>query len=360
MPVMFSKFNNSYSSYSQYICECAPIFKEIFLNNNAEIKNSFEEEKHRDVNKYLYGPLYSFTNNVGKMHRPLTFVATYLALTKGDVSSLDKIMPIACAIENFQNAALIHDDIADSSELRRGKPCLHTTEGEGIAINSGDFGLASTIGGVVKYFKRSKFSNEKKLEIINQLIYMEYMTIEGQAMDLGWARDERFDITEDDYLCMAIKKTAYYSFAIPCVLAAICADKNEDIQNKLNNFGKKIGLAFQIQDDVLNLVGNDKNKDFRSDIVEGKRTLIICRALNVLCDNEKNILIDILQSHTKDFDKLNNAVEILESCGAIDYSKKMSFDLCDEARSILRDTLEDSQWKDILLDMTNWAVNRRA
>ena len=82
-------------------------------------------------------------------------------------------------------AALIHDDIADGGQLRRGKACMHIEQGEGIAINAGDYGLACTVGGVVEALRNSSYSEKKILAIVRQLVFMEYMTIEGQAMDLG-------------------------------------------------------------------------------------------------------------------------------------------------------------------------------
>ena len=106
-------------------------------------------------------------------------------------------------------------------------------------------------------------------------------TVEGQALDLGWARDGRYDITPEDYLTMAIHKTAHYSGAVPLAVGAIVGGADDEIVEALRSYGLDTGLAFQIQDDLLNLVGTDeaKKKDFRSDITEGKRTLVVVHAL---------------------------------------------------------------------------------
>lgn len=341
---MSLNFDKKFDSFEQYLKETAPVLQKYLLQNLDNVISTFEADKHKDVDKYLYDPLRAWTKNIGKLARPLTFLATYLAANCGDDSQIEDVLPIACAIENFQTAALIHDDIADGGQLRRGKPCMYLEEGEGIAINAGDFGLASTVGGVVEALRQSKFSKTEILYIVRQLIFMEYMTIEGQAMDLGWARDGRFDISEDDYICMATKKSAYYSVAIPCVLGAYCADAPEELCLALKSFGEKLGVAFQIQDDLLNLIANENSenvKDFRNDITEAKRTLVVVKALELSKESDK--LTQILKKNTSDEAELEEAVQIMIECGAIDYAKDKAKNLSEKAKNILEDALPSSQ-----------------
>ena len=190
-----------------------------------------------------------------------------------------KAWPSAAAIEHFHTAALIHDDIEDSSLTRRGEPCLHVAEGEGLAINAGDLALSLVTGTVVD---DPGLDDATKLRVLKELVDMTTRTIEGQALDIGWARDSRFDLTVDDYLVMANHKTAFYSGAVPLAVGAIIGDGTESQIAVLRAFGLAAGLAFQIQDDVLNLVGKKESvgKDFRSDITEGKRTLVAIHALH--------------------------------------------------------------------------------
>ena len=121
-------------------------------------------------------------------------------------------------------------------------------------------------------------------------------TIEGQALDIGWARDDRFDLTVEDYLVMATHKTAFYSGGVPLAVGAIIGGGTEEQIDALRSFGMAAGLAFQIQDDVLNLVGTREatKKDFRSDITEGKRTLVSIHALQHAEDGER--LLEILSA----------------------------------------------------------------
>lgn len=177
--------SNKFQTYEQYLNETAPVLKKYIEKNLDKVINSFEVPHHSDIDKYLYNPIKDYTKNSGKLHRPLTCIAAFLVVNGGNTDQIDEVLPVACAIENFQTAALIHDDIADDGQLRRGKACMHIEYGEGLAINAGDFGLACTVGGVVEALRNSSYSDKKILAIVRQLVFMEYMTIEGQAMDLG-------------------------------------------------------------------------------------------------------------------------------------------------------------------------------
>ncbi len=332
-------FDKTYKSFDEYLKDFAPKFKDYYIKHLKDARVSFEDNKHKDVDKYLYKPLLDFSQNVGKMHRPLTCLATFNALNK-DVPT-EVVLPVAAVIEHFQSAALIHDDIADAGELRRNKPCLYKTEGTGLAINAGDFGLAMVVPSVISELEKLGVAEAKVLTIVNELTKMEYMTIEGQAMDLGWARDDTFDISIADYCVMATKKSAYYSVSVPCVLGAICADASPDIVMALQDFGLNLGLAFQIQDDLLNLIDDtNANKDFRNDISEGKRTLIVCKAVET--SKDKDELIKILKSGTKDKKDLQKAVDIMQECGAISFAKDLANNLCIQAKTVLQEALPSS------------------
>ena len=182
---MSLNFKNNYKTYLEFIEDGAPKLQPYLLESIKDAMLQFENSKHADLDKYLYGPLQDYANNPGKMHRPLTCLAAYLATANANEENIEPVISIACAIENFQSAALIHDDIADSGSLRRGKPCMHITHGEGIAINAGDFGLSMTIGLLIDKLKEYGYSETKILKIARWLTFMEYMTIEGQALDLG-------------------------------------------------------------------------------------------------------------------------------------------------------------------------------
>ena len=308
---------------------------------------------HPDMDRYLYDPLWRYSQNGGKRHRPVITFAAARAVG-GDMA---KAASAAAAIEHFHSAALVHDDIADDGELRRGAPCLHLTEGLGLAINIGDLAL-SLVNGTVAH--DDVLDDHTKVRVITELVNMTQRTVEGQAMDLGWARDGRYDITEQDYFTMAIHKTAHYSGAVPLAVGAIIGGGTENQIEGLRNYGLDTGLAFQIQDDLLNLVGTEEStkKDFRSDITEGKRTLVVVHALNHVPPDFRRYLIQVLSSHEKDPEVLAKVVRIFEEAGSIEYARDYADSLTKIAKMRLREILGPSDARELLLSMADWFVNR--
>ncbi len=308
---------------------------------------------HGDMDRYLYDPLVAYSQNGGKRHRPLICFAACLAVG-GDAQLASSA---AAAIEHFHTAALIHDDIADEAELRRGEPCLHLTEGLGLAINMGDLALTLVNGTVMN---DPNLSDGVKVRVVSELIAMTRRTVEGQALDIGWARDGRYDITPEDYLVMATHKTAHYSGAVPLAIGAIIGGGSESQVEALRNYGLDTGLAFQIQDDLLNLVGTEEStkKDFRSDITEGKRTLVVVHALQNAEPAERDHLIEILSSKEKDPAVLAEAVELMERIGSVDYVRNYAENLTSIAKNRLIDMIEPSMSRDMLVSMADWFVSR--
>lgn len=311
------------------------------------------EGSHPDMNRYLYDPLRAYSQNGGKRHRPLITFAACIAVG-GDV---DKATSAAAAIEHFHTAALIHDDIADEAELRRGEPCLHLTQGTGLAINMGDLALTLVNGTVMN---DENLDDQMKIRVVSELITMTRRTVEGQALDIGWARDGRYDITPEDYLVMATHKTAHYSGAVPLAIGAIIGGGTESQIEALRNYGLDTGLAFQIQDDLLNLIGAEEStkKDFRNDITEGKRTLVVVHALQNLQNGERDRLIEILSSRERDQKVLAEAVALMESAGSIEYARAYAENLTSIAKNRVNDMVEPSRARDLLVSMADWFVKR--
>lgn len=343
---ILSSTKNQPTTFEEYL--------DYYADDVGNIINSYiPTGTHSDMDEYLYAPLKKYSENGGKRHRPLICFAACLAVG-GDV---DLAISAASAIEHFHTAALIHDDIADEAELRRGEPCLHLTEGTGLAINMGDLALSLVNGTVIK---DDALDDATKVRVVTELIDMTRRTVEGQALDIGWARDERYDLTPEDYLIMATHKTAHYSGAVPLAIGAIIGGGSEAEIEALRNYGLDTGLAFQIQDDLLNLIGKEEStkKDFRNDITEGKRTLVVVYALQNLQGKDRDRLIEILSSKEKDPEVLEEAVQLMESCGAINHAKSYAENLTSVAKIRLKDILEPSQPRDMLESMADWFVNR--
>jgi geranylgeranyl diphosphate synthase type I len=329
---------------------------EQYLNRNAKRMNKlvadfFREGLAPDMTRYLYEPLARYSANGGKRHRPLICELACQAVG-GDIVLARSA---GAAIEHFHTAALIHDDIADEATLRRGEPCMHLTQGEGLAINAGDLALSQVTGLIVE---DSYLNDHVKLRVLDELVKMTTRTIEGQALDIGWARDGRFDIGIDDYLLMAAHKTAYYSGATPLAVGAIVGGGSEEEIEALRTFGMATGLAFQIQDDILNLIGRKEavRKDFRSDIVEGKRTLIVVHAIQ--SSDRADELIAILSSHTAQPAVLATAVDIMQASGSFDYARQYAIGLVERAKTELSEALSPSEARALLLSMADFFVSR--
>ncbi len=329
---------------------------ELYLNLNAKkfddyLMTFFANGSHPDMARYLYDPLRTFSDNAGKRHRPLICLLACEAVG-GDPK---KAWPSAAAIEHFHTAALIHDDIEDSSLTRRDQPCMHITEGLGLAINAGDLALALVCGTVID---DDGLEDGIKLRVLAELVAMTTRTIEGQALDIGWARDDRFDLSVEDYLVMANHKTAFYSGAIPLAVGAMIGGGTEEQVEVLRDFGMASGLAFQIQDDVLNLVGTKEStkKDFRSDLTEGNAHARGDPRAAFSPHRER--LLELLSSRTVDPAELQEIVDIMTETGSITYAGDYARDLVFSAKDRLVEALPKSKSRDLLLSMADFFVKR--
>lgn len=342
-----------------YLRDKLPLVERALRDVDATAMAAGDVAPAADLDRYLYGPLAHFTAGGGKRVRPV------LALLGAEAvgGRAEQALSSGVAIELFQSAALIHDDIADASELRRGEPCLYRTEGEGLAINAGDLALTRVFEVVLG---DTSLEPERRVRVLEELVRMERHTLEGQALDLGWARDGRWDVTSSDYLYMIEGKTAWYTVASPLFIGAISAGADEEAASGLIELGRPAGLAFQLQDDLLNLVGDAdaQGKDFRSDITEGKRTLAVVWALEHLDDEPHRELVDLLESKTTNPDELARAVELIEQGGGIeacrDLALKLTRDAQGKARALATSGTITPESAELLCSMADFFINRRA
>jgi|KBSSwiStaDraftv2_1062776.scaffolds.fasta_scaffold36426_2 geranylgeranyl pyrophosphate synthase/uncharacterized protein with NAD-binding domain and iron-sulfur cluster len=225
--------------------------------------------------RHLYGLVKDFVDRSGKGLRPALCIATARALG----GHAEDAFPAAAGIEMLHNAFLVHDDIEDGSDSRRGVATMHRRAGVPIAVNAGDAMNALAM----RFFRRSgeRVGPAVALRILDEVDHMLVESLEGQATELGWVRDNHLTVGADDYLRLVLKKTAWYSFIHPIRIGALVAHGNDDNLGRFDRFGYLLGLAFQITDDVLNLSGDVARygKEIDGDLWEGKRTLILAHAL---------------------------------------------------------------------------------
>jgi geranylgeranyl diphosphate synthase, type II len=236
----------------------------------------------REPQRYLYNPLTSYLSRSGKGIRPALCMATCRAF--GGAASAAAAS--AAAIEMLHNAFLVHDDIEDGSDLRRGLPTMHAEHGVPIALNAGDMLTALS----VRLLRENLPALGPMLaeRVYDEFEHMMQQSLEGQAMELGWVHDNSCDITDEDYLRMVLKKTCWYSFIHPCRIGALIATRDGVDLDRFNRFGSYLGTAFQIQDDLLNLTGDERRygKEIGGDLLEGKRTLMLIHLLRQLSTSE--------------------------------------------------------------------------
>jgi len=226
--------------------------------------------------RHLYGLIKDFINRSGKGLRPALCVATARALGGRGEDAL----PAAAGLEMLHNAFLIHDDIEDGSELRRGVATMHRRAGVPIAVNAGDAMNAIAM----RLFRATgeTLGPSNAMRIFDEVDHLVTETLEGQAIELGWVRDNNLNVRPDDYLRLVLKKTAWYSFIHPMRIGALVADGDDHNLNRFDRFGYLLGAAFQITDDVLNLTGDAGRygKEINGDLLEGKRTMVLAHALS--------------------------------------------------------------------------------
>lgn len=220
--------------------------------------------------------------------------ALCMATCRAYGGSLEGVLRSAAALELYHNAFLIHDDVEDGSETRRGHDTLHAVHGMPIAINVGDAMLALALQPLLDNTRLVGLG--KALRILELVAWMARESTAGQAIELEWIRQHRFDLRDTDYVRMVYKKTSCYTFVAPVAIAAIVAGLDDREQRALRRFAALLGIAFQIQDDVLNLVGESRlyGKEIAGDLWEGKHTLILMHAMRSASASDRGRALGIL------------------------------------------------------------------
>ncbi|MFN3622196.1 MAG: polyprenyl synthetase family protein, partial [Nitrososphaerales archaeon] len=253
-------------------------------------------------------------------------------------------VPTAAAIEIFQSWVLIHDDIEDDSEMRRGQPVLHRKFGIPMAINAGD-ALHGKMWEVLLE-NRKLLGESKTLAILEEFCKMVNETTEGQHLELTWVSKKRWDLVEEDYFFMCGKKTSWYTAITPLRLGAIIADANEHTLEQMVHFGYKLGLAFQIRDDVLNLMAEERyGKEVAGDIYESKRTLILIEALKRCSAEEREQAKRILDKPRplKNPEEVKWILNLISKTGSLEYAHRVAEKLAQEATQFFEEVFKEAR-----------------
>jgi geranylgeranyl diphosphate synthase type II len=246
-----------------------------------------------------------------------------------------KAIRTAAAMEASQNWILIHDDIEDRSEDRRGKPTLFRIYGEEMAINAGD--ALHVIQWKMLLDNREMLDEKTAFRVLNEFYRILSLTTEGQTLELEWIQKKGVDISEADYYAISDAKAGMYTVIGPMRLGAIVAGAPDEQLAALNTFGLPFGRAFQIQDDVLNLTaGSAYGKEIGGDVYEGKRTLMLVHLLQHCTPAEKEKIIAVYRKkrEQKRPEEVKFILDLMKSKGSIDFAKKRSLEWAAQAQKL--------------------------
>jgi geranylgeranyl diphosphate synthase type II len=238
----------------------------------------------------LYELMLDYPLRGGKAIRP----ALSIAVCRAAGGALSHVLPTAAVLELYHNAFLVHDDVEDFSERRRHETTLNRLHGMPTAVNVGDGMLALAIHPLLDNI--ALIGLGKALKILRVISRMARETAEGQMIELGWIRSNEWNQSDADYIRLVHKKTAWYSFVAPMMVGAISAGLGKEETARIGRAAIPLGIAFQIQDDILNLESDadDYGKDFCADLTEGKHTLILIHALRSASSRERAEAVRIL------------------------------------------------------------------
>jgi geranylgeranyl pyrophosphate synthase len=308
------------------------------------------------LNKAIAEPFWEFLDRGGKRWRPMLFLLIYEALCENNKDFLD----MSVITEIIHNGTLIADDIEDSSKLRRGKPCTYKIFGLDIAINLSN--VMYFLPMLILFDKKSEVSSELARKIYE--IYIQEMTniSFGQAIDIAWHKGliSIFEVSEDKFLQMCAYKTGTLA-RMAARMAAVLAETSDEIVEKLGRFAESIGVAFQIQDDILDLVGDNFAKGkggLGMDITEGKLSLIVIHALQKAESSDKEELQKILNMHTNDMKIKKKFKNILKKYDSIEYANDLASRLIKDSWNEVDKILKPSEAKEKLMMLTNYLIKR--
>ncbi len=312
----------------------------------------------REPRRHLYDLVADYPNRGGKMMRPSLCIANARAFG----GRLEDALNSACALELLHNALLIHDDIEDESEERRGRPTLHVEHGVPMAINVGDTLTLLSLRPLID--NQASLGGPLALQVLEETEQMARESAEGQAIELGWRRDNSTDVTEADYLEMVLKKTCWLATIHPCRVGALIGTRGQIDVDRFVRFGFFLGAAFQIQDDLLNLVADASyGKERNGDLWEGKRTLMLIRLFNESTPEERERLAHTLgQSRAEkcpsEIAWIRNRMDAYD---CIDYARQVAFGLAGAALEEFQAVyagLPASDDRDFIEGLCTWVFER--
>jgi geranylgeranyl diphosphate synthase type II len=303
----------------------------------TELERIFAERRRTG-----YGPLYDLLADYpfreGKGLRP----AICFAACRAAGGRTEQALLSATALELFHNAFLVHDDIEDDSDFRRGKVTMLRAHGAPIAINVGDATNVLAIGPLLG--NTQTIGVRKALQVFREVERMARESAEGQAIELGWIAHGLFDLSDHDYVRMAYKKTCWYTVIAPLRIGVICGSPPgalaplDDELIPLIELGFLAGIAFQIHDDLLNLEADEDlyGKETSGDLWEGKRTIMLLHFLRNAGKNIRARALKILRTPRRRKRSADVAwlLKAMVAAGSLKYGRAMAVEYSERALEV--------------------------
>lgn len=312
--------------------------------------------------------LREYTLRKAKRVRPALMYYTYKML--GGENSKE-ILKTAVSLELLQSYLLIHDDMMDQDEIRRGKPTMHKIYeadhktnydlgephhfGESMAVNVGDIACHLSL----QIIAESKFPAEGKIKALAKLHHQISSVGQGQMLDI--LNSVKSDVTTEDVLKVHHYKTAKYTFETPMTLGGIFAGASASELRLISEYAINAGIAFQIQDDILGMFGSEEKlgKPNTSDLREGKRTLLIIKALEKGTPRQVSKIATALGNSNLTAKRADEVRKIIRDTGSLDYSKQLAEEYVTKAKAVLAKANDWSVGGKAFLDgIADYMINR--
>jgi len=324
---------------------------EEFLKKVANDVNKYINEKVKGTPQQLYEASLHILKAGGKRIRPAILVASGLSFN----AQYSSLIPFAAAVELIHNFTLIHDDIMDNDDFRRGVPTVHKLWGVPLAITAGDLLFAKSFEVPIKdYLNNKNIPEEQVLKATLELSAATSIVAEGQALDMMFEKREM--VSEKEYLEMIYKKTSALIEA-SAKIGAILAGADEESVNAMAIYGRNIGMAFQLKDDLLGIYGREEitGKPVFSDLREGKKTLLVIRSLERGSSELKEALLKVLGKKDAPRQEYEKVAQLMKKEGIKDDVEIEAARLMDEALMALS-SIEKTTRKEFIDLLKNIAI----
>lgn len=347
-----SNQNNFKSELAKFLKVFEPYQKKYFERKIKEVSN------YPNLISRFYKDLADFSAGGKKLRAFLVYLGYKVGNVK--VSPL-RVMPICLAVELVHNFLLIHDDIIDQSDKRRGRPTIHKRYGK----SGSHYGISQAIViGDLVCLEAIKLINESvdevglKTRLLEKFIKTIIETVYGQALDVDYSQkrpnlDKILDVTN--------LKTARYSFVGPLTIGAILSGSGNGTIDALSEFGMSLGTAFQLQDDILGVFGNEKTlgKSNLSDMREGKNTLLFYKTRELAGGIDSKKLEKIWGNQNSTKNDLKMIQEIITKTGSLKWCQHQMTKLAQNAKKSIPQITEDSHYRKVLLEIADFVINRQ-